>query len=135
MSAEIRSLNPPTVWTVPEEFRAVYTHATEVRGPARTLYISGQFGVRPDGSLPGGFADQARQALANIEALLTAASMSMKDVVKLTCYLIHPDNAAGLVSIRREAFAGQEPPAVTVLTVSALARPDYLIEIEAIAAA
>ena len=135
MSSLSKIHNPTSVWTVPEAFRAIYSHATEVQGPARLLFISGQFGVAGDGSLASDFAAQAEQAMNNVEALLASGGMSMKSIVKLTYYLTRATDAPALAHIRRDRWSSPEPPAVTAIVVAALARPEYLIEIEAIAAA
>ncbi len=135
MCAAIRSLNPPSLWPVPEDFRDVYSHASEVTLGQKMLFISGQFGVRPDATLPGDFGAQAEQALDNVEALLAASAMTLGNVVKLTYYLVRSADAAVLVQVRKKRWQAMEPPAVTVVTVSALARPEYLVEIEAVAVA
>ena len=135
MAATIEPINPTTIWTVPERFASIYSHATVVKGAETLLFLSGQFGVNSSGALGSTFRDQTEQALDNIDALLAAGGMRIGDVVKLTYYLTNADDAAILAEIRAHRWEGLQPPAVTVLTVSALARPDYLIEIEAIAAA
>jgi enamine deaminase RidA (YjgF/YER057c/UK114 family) len=133
MSAMLSALNPATVWTVPEAFRHVYTHATEVSSASKMLFVSGQFGVRPDGSLPEAFGAQAEQAMQNVEALLAAADMGFANIAKLTFFLTRSADGPELVKIRAGRWGGDQPPAVTVVTVSALARPEYLVEIEATA--
>lgn len=134
MSLEINALNPATVWQVPPNFANVYTHATEVSNASKLLLVSGQFGVRPDGQLADGFTGQAEQATKNVEALLAAAGMTKTNIVKLSYFLVRPEDAPDLVALRANLWEGMQPPAVTVLTVSALARPEYLVEIEAMAA-
>ena len=52
MALSLKVLNPPTVWTVPEAFKTIYSHAVQVSDASMTLYISGQFGIGPDGRLP-----------------------------------------------------------------------------------
>jgi enamine deaminase RidA (YjgF/YER057c/UK114 family) len=52
MTSFRKSLNPPTVCEVPDAVRDIYSHAVEVSSPVRFLFISGQFGVKPDGTLP-----------------------------------------------------------------------------------
>ena len=99
-----------------------------------TLYISGQFCIGPDERQPAEFAEQANLAMDNVEALLAASGMTRGNVVKLTYFLTRPTDAPSLGAIRRERWSSNEPPAVTAIVVSALARPEYLIEIEAVAA-
>ena len=64
-----------------------YAQAMEVSDASRWLKISGQIPVRADGTLPSTFADQARQVWANLEAQLTAAEMTLDDLVKVTIFL------------------------------------------------
>jgi enamine deaminase RidA (YjgF/YER057c/UK114 family) len=126
----VKNHNPTEVWSVPDKFKSIYTHATEVTGAERTLYISGQFGVKPDGSLSAEFAGQCTQAMDNVEALLAAAGMALPNIVKITYLLTNAQDFPALGEIRRQRWARDEPPAVTAVVVSALARPDYAIEIE-----
>ncbi|MEO4042943.1 RidA family protein [Hoeflea sp. CAU 1731] len=134
MPASIESINPNTVWAVPDNFTTIYSHATAVEGAAKWMFVSGQFGVAPCGALRTSFREQAEQALDNIEALLSHAGMGMGNLVKLTYFLTNSEDAVALAEVRMRRWKERQPPAVTVLTVSALARPEYLIEIEAVAA-
>jgi 2-iminobutanoate/2-iminopropanoate deaminase len=128
-------LNPPTIWPVPEQFRTIYSHAAQIPSTARTVYISGQIGIAPDGALGADFAAQCHRAMDNVEAVLVAAGMTTANVVKLTYFLTRSADLPELGSIRRQRWASATPPAVTVLVVAGLARPEYLIEIEAVATA
>jgi enamine deaminase RidA (YjgF/YER057c/UK114 family) len=101
----------------------------------RLLFISGQVGVAPDGRVAEDFSTQAEQAMDNVEALLVAARMTIAEVVKLTYYVTNSQNLATLGEIRRRRWSSRTPPAVTALVIAGLARSEYLIEIEAIAAA
>ena len=127
--------NPSTVWQVPDTFRAIYSHATEIVTPARVLFISGQFGVAPDGKLRAEFAAQCEQAMDNVEALLAAAGMAAANIIRLTYYVTRAADFPALVQVRQRRWAFDPAPSVTALAVSALARPEYLIAIEAIAIA
>ncbi|MCF4128426.1 RidA family protein [Methylobacterium sp. SyP6R] len=125
----MKTLNPSTVWTVPEQFRSIYTHALE--DPAgRTLYVSGQFGVAPDGQMKTEFPEQIEQAMDNVEALLAAAGMALPDVAKATFFLTRADDLPALGHARRTRWASETPAAVTVIIVAGLARPDALVEVE-----
>ena len=130
----MKSLVTKNIWQVPGQFAKIYSHAFEVASPRRMLFISGQVGVKPDGSLENDFARQAEQAIDNVEMLLAEAGMGLKNLVKLTYLLTRVTDQPALGEIRRRRWASAEPPAVTVMVVVALARPEYLIEIEAIAA-
>jgi enamine deaminase RidA (YjgF/YER057c/UK114 family) len=106
-----------------------------VQEATRLLYISGQFGMPAFGQLPETFESQVHIAMDNVEALLRSAGMDRRNIVKLNYYYVRASDAPQLANIRRERWGSSEAPAVTAIVVSALARPEYLIEIEAIAAA
>ena len=126
--ANARFINPITI---PESVG--YTQIVEVSG-GKTVYISGQVAQDKKGSVVGrgDFAGQARQALRNLKAMVEAGGGKLSDVVKLTFYLTDVRYRADLVPIR-EQFFGPKLPASTLITTPALAHPDYLIEIEAVA--
>jgi 2-iminobutanoate/2-iminopropanoate deaminase len=112
---------------------ANYSHATGVPPNARWLYLSGQVGIAPDGTIPDDAAAQAEICFANIQAVLHEAGMAPADLVRLTTYLIDPRDRAGYMAAR-DRFVGAPPPASTLLVVAALADPRYRIEVEAVAA-
>jgi enamine deaminase RidA (YjgF/YER057c/UK114 family) len=126
--------NPVSVWTVPEAFRSIYSHAVETTSGARMLFLSGQIGIAPNGSLPKDFEGQLDQAMDNVEALLAAASMSTADIIKTNYYLTRAGDLPALGAARRRRWAKGAPEAVTVIVVAALARSDCLVEVEAVAA-
>jgi 2-iminobutanoate/2-iminopropanoate deaminase len=127
--------NPASVWQVPDGFKSIYSHSVEVKTPARLLVISGQFGVAPDGGLAAEFAPQCEQAIDNVEALLRDAGMTIANLAKLTYYVTRASDFPALLEIRRRRWALNPAPSVTAIVVSALARPEYLIEIEALSVA
>jgi enamine deaminase RidA (YjgF/YER057c/UK114 family) len=116
-------------------FRSIYSHAVELGSPGRILFISGQFGVAPDGRVAQEFAAQCEQAMDNVELLLAAADMTTANLVKLTYYATRAIDFPTLVQIRQHRWALEPAPSVTAIAVVTLARPEYLIEIEAVAAA
>ena len=124
-----KHLNPPTVV---KPFSR-YSQAVEVPANARCLHISGQVGATQDGTILKGFDAQAKQCWANIIAILTAAGMGVEDLVKANIFVTSADVVAASRKIRDEALRGAEP-ASTFLVVAALAHPDLVVEIEAIAA-
>lgn len=126
--------NPPSVWAVPEAFRSIYSHAVEAGGGARLLFVSGQLGIAPDGSLRVGFEAQLNQAMDNVEALLASAGMSKDNIVKANYYLTRSSDLPTLGAVRRRRWAKSEAEAVTVIVVAALASQDWLVEVEAVAA-
>ncbi len=125
--------NPTTIWPVPSAFQHIYSHAAEISGPARLLFVSGQIGIDPKGDLSDHFAEQCNQAMANVEAILESAGLSQNDLLRVTYYLTNKDHLAELNKIREKRWATSDPPAVTTLVVEALANDDLLVEIEVIA--
>lgn len=110
-----------------------YIHTALITGPARRLLISGQIGMAPDGTVPPTSGEQMDQALANIAAHLAANGMGLTNLVKLTVYLLN----TGCIPVwrkHRNAFMGGHEPTSTLLVISALADPRFLVEIEAEAA-
>lgn len=112
---------------------ANYCHATLVPAGARWLVVSGQLGIRPDGVVPDSVADQAAACFDNLLAILADGDMGPADLVRLTAYLIDPADLAAYMAVR-DRYVGTPPPASTLLVVQALARPQFRIEIEAVAA-
>lgn len=111
-----------------------YQHGVEVPAGARWLYISGQVGNRPDGTVPAGIAAQADAVWANIKAILVEAGMGLEDLVKINVLVTDARFVAATREARDKALGDTRPPASTLAVVVALASPDFLVEIEAIAA-
>lgn len=112
---------------------SAYSHAVEAPANARTLYISGQIGVNPDGSVSDSAEDQADRAWRNLLAILADAGMGVEDLVRTTTYITRAEDAPATRTVRTKHL-GDYKPASTLLVVAALARPAYLFELEAVAA-
>jgi reactive intermediate/imine deaminase len=111
-----------------------YSHVVDA--PAdRIIYISGQVPLNTKGELvgEGDFEAQARQVFANLSAALEAAGAGWGDVVKLNYFLTEIDELATVRTIRDEYVDTERPPASTLVQVSALFRPEAMVEIEAVA--
>ena len=113
-----------------------YSHVVEVRG-GRTLYIAGQLALDQDGNLIGhdDFRAQVRQVFENLRARLAEGGASFKDVVKLNYYLTDASDLQALRETRNSYINTENPPASTLVVVKQLVRPEYLIEVEAVAVA
>jgi 2-iminobutanoate/2-iminopropanoate deaminase len=110
-----------------------YAHGLEVPPGARLLFISGQVPLRADGTVPADFEAQCHAVWDNLLAVVAGARMGPENLVKVTTYLTHRDQADANGRIRRERL-GSVRPALTVVVVQTLAA-GWLLEIEAIAAA
>jgi len=108
-----REKSQPRFRQVPDRFRSVDSHAFEVPAGKRLLFISGQFGVAPDGMLQADFAGQCKQAMGNVEALLDAAGMTKANLAKITYLLTRVTDAPILGQIRHARWSAVEPPSVT----------------------
>jgi enamine deaminase RidA (YjgF/YER057c/UK114 family) len=113
-----------------------YSHVAVASG-ARTIYIAGQVAMDSQGNLVGAgdLGAQTEQVMRNLGTALAAAGASFADVVKITTYVVDykPEMRGVIGKARTPFFAGREPPASTLVGISALAAPGWLIEIEAIA--
>ncbi len=121
-------LNPTTI-AAPA---GTYSHGVMAPASGEWLYISGQIGMLPDGTTANGFAEQARVAWTNLLTILKAAKMEVGDLVKITTFLIDAGDLKELRQVR-STFLGDARPASTLLIVKALAAPEWLIEVEAVA--
>jgi reactive intermediate/imine deaminase len=112
-----------------------YSQGVKVSGPGTFLYVSGQISQDAKGHIVGrgDFPAQARQVLKNLKGMVEAGGGKLSDVVKLTFFLTDVRYRQDLVPIREEFF-GPKLPAHTQVAIAALGRPDWLIEVEAIAA-
>jgi 2-iminobutanoate/2-iminopropanoate deaminase len=111
------------------------SHYTDAVRVGDLLFVSGCVPVDGDGRLVGGddVAEQARQTLRNVGAVLAAGGSSFADVVKVTIFLTNIDDRPTVNPLRQEFF-GSARPASTLVEVSRLAIPGAKIEIEAVAA-
>ncbi|HJS33308.1 MAG TPA: RidA family protein [Alphaproteobacteria bacterium] len=112
---------------------ALYVHGMEAPASARWLFVSGQIGVHPDGRIGRDAREQAEIVWANIVAILASAGMGVRDIVKLTSYVVGREHLAPLREVRERVLAGHKP-ASTLLIVAGLAQPQWLVEVEVYAA-
>lgn len=113
---------------------ANYAHAVLSTSPGRWLHTSGVVPVAPDGTVPETVGEQARQVWSNIGAMLDEADMSPADVVSVTTYAVVGEQL-GDVMAARDDFLDGHVAASTLVTVPALARPEWKVEIAIVAAA
>jgi 2-iminobutanoate/2-iminopropanoate deaminase len=99
------------------------------------VFVSGQTGRRPDGTLPEGMAAQARQGLENMKAVLETAGSSMDKVVKCLVFVTDISKFSEMNDVYRTYFPSDRFPARSTVEVSSLANKDMLFEVEAIALA
>jgi enamine deaminase RidA (YjgF/YER057c/UK114 family) len=122
----ITHLNPEGMLTSP-----AFSQAVAAEG-GRTVYVGGQNGVDAEGTMADGLPAQSAQSFRNLLTILAAAGGGPENVVKLTIHIAADADV-------QQAFAGSQqvwgphPTAITVLRVAGFARPDALIEVDAVA--
>jgi 2-iminobutanoate/2-iminopropanoate deaminase len=111
----------------------LYSHTVVVPEHTTLVYISGQVGVRPDGSTPTTIAEQADQVFGNIITLLAAHGLTASDIVKLTTFMVQGHDGQAVRNARLKHL-GAHRPASTAVYVSQLVDSSWFVEVEAIAA-
>jgi enamine deaminase RidA (YjgF/YER057c/UK114 family) len=116
-----------------------YSHVAVV-GEGRLVFIAGQVALDANGALvgPDDYASQVRQAFSNLAAALAAVGATFQDLIKVNYYCaerVDPATQIGALRAVRDSLLNTEtPPVSTFVVVSRLARPEFLIEIEGVAA-
>jgi enamine deaminase RidA (YjgF/YER057c/UK114 family) len=124
-----RPLNPPTI----RPPFARYSHGVEVPSGARLVYCSGQLGIGPNDAVPADVEAQAELCFANIAAILGEAGLTLADVIRINAYVTAREHMRGYMAVR-DRVVGTPPPASTLMIVSGFTRPEFLVEIEVVAA-
>lgn len=128
----MRTLTPPVL---PAPFGR-YAPGVEVPAGWRIVATSGQLPLARDGSVPAGAEAQARLCLSHIAAILAEAGMGPADVIRLNAFVTDRAHMAPYMAARDAWLAGvARLPASTLVIVSGFTRPEFLVEVEAIAAA
>jgi 2-iminobutanoate/2-iminopropanoate deaminase len=110
-----------------------YAHTAAVPAGAAWVFVSGQVGMRADGSVPATLAEQADAAFGNLAACLAAHGLGLEAVVKLTSYVVAGQDLQVVRDVRQRHF-GAHAPAATLVFVAGLVSPALLLEVDAIAA-
>lgn len=110
-----------------------YHHSVEVPAGSRLLYVAGQTGLADDDTIPGDIESQSKIAFTNIIKILKASGFGLEDVVFMKSFLTRREDREGYQKVR-SALWGDIKPASTFLLVSGLARPEFLVEVEVVAA-
>lgn len=113
---------------------ANYKMATRIEG-GRLLYISGQVAWDASGNIvgKGDVSTQARQTFENLRGVLQAAGGDLSNLMKVTTYITKIEDFPAVAEARSAVFSG-ELPASTLIVVKSLFHPDFLIEVEGVAA-
>ena len=110
-----------------------YSHGVEAPAGSRFIFTSGQLGIRDDDSVPEDIEAQAEICFENIRASLAAGGMELSDIVRLNAFVTRREDMRRYMNVR-DRYVGQPLPASTLYIVSGFTRPEFLVEIEAVAA-
>lgn len=122
-------LNPPQIHPP----FAPYSHGMVVPAGQKLVFCSGQLGISADAQVPVDCEGQTRICFDNIAAILAEAGMSLANVVRINAYVTGREHLAAYMGVRNTLFEAPYP-ASTLMLVSGFARPEFVVEIEAIAA-
>jgi len=112
---------------------APYSHGVVVPEGQKLVFCSGQLGIHAGGTVPFDCAGQARLCFDNIAAILAEAGLGLADIIRINAYVTGREHLLAYMQVRNALFA--EPyPASTLMIVSGFARPEFVVEIEAVAA-
>ena len=113
---------------------ANYSHGIAVKA-AHLVATSGQLGIAADGTIPPGAEAQAKICFSNIDAILMEAGLTSREIVRLNAYVTAREHMAGYMAARDVYLSGTvHRPAFTLMIVSGFTRPEFVVEIEALAA-
>ena len=113
---------------------ARYSHGIAVPAGQRLVFVAGQLGIGLDDKIPVDSEAQADICFANIATILAEDGMTMANIVRLSVYVTAREHMEGYRRSRDRQFSGT-PPTTTLIVVAGLVRPEFVVEIEAIAAA
>jgi enamine deaminase RidA (YjgF/YER057c/UK114 family) len=111
-----------------------YVHTAVVPGGSKLVFISGQVGMRRNGTVPATLAEQADVVFDNLRGCLAEHGLGMESIVKLTSYLVSGQDMKAMREVRQRHL-GAHKPTSTAVFVPALVSPEYLLEVEAVAVA
>lgn len=124
----ISFVNPPDAHTP-----TGYSHTAVVPSGTDLVFLSGQVGIRPDGSIPSTLAEQSEQMFDNIAAALRAHGLDASALVKITLFIVAGHDIQTVRNARAKLL-GSHKPTSTAVFVSQLVAPTLFVECEAIAA-
>ena len=113
---------------------ARYSYGVEIPPGSRILVCSGQLGITAQDHVPATVEEQTHLCFRNIKAVLEEAGFTFSNVVRINAFVVGREHLKGYMSVR-DLYIADPPPASTLMIVSGFARPEFLVEVEVIAAA
>jgi 2-iminobutanoate/2-iminopropanoate deaminase len=112
---------------------ARYSYGVEVPAGHRLVVCSGQLGIDPNDHIPPTVEEQTRLCFRNIEAVLKETGLGFADLVRINAFVTGREHMKGYMAVRDE-FTVDPPPASTLMIVTGFTRPEFLVEVEVLAA-
>jgi enamine deaminase RidA (YjgF/YER057c/UK114 family) len=125
----MRHITPPAI----RPPFARYSYGVEIPPGSRILYCSGQLGVAPDDHVPATVEEQTHLCFRNIGEVLKEAGLTFASLVRINAFVTGREHLRGYMSVR-DLYIVDPPPASTLMIVSGFSRPEFLVEVEVIAA-
>ena len=129
--AKITRINPSNI----SKPFSNYSHVVTAEGTQKLVFCAGQVAADTDGKVlpPDDFGAQTKMVMKNLENALAAGGAKLSDVTKVTIYICNPHDVPKARGILHDYF-GEHPPGSTLCILRGLANPNFLLEVEAIAA-
>jgi enamine deaminase RidA (YjgF/YER057c/UK114 family) len=112
---------------------ARYSHGVEVPPGSRLVLCSGQLGIAADDTVAADAQAQTERCFANVAAILAEAGLSLSDIVRINAFVTDRAHLPAYMAVRDRLFA-DPAPASTLMIVAGFARPEFVVEVEVIAA-
>ena len=110
-----------------------YSHGVALPAGARLVFCSGQLGVAADGTVPDTVAGQTEICFGNIKSILAEAGFAMANIVRINAYVTDRAHMAEYMAVR-DRYVSDPLPASTLMIVAGFTRPEFLVEVEVVAA-
>jgi enamine deaminase RidA (YjgF/YER057c/UK114 family) len=112
---------------------ARYSHGVEIPAGKRLVLCSGQLGIGPDDAVPEDAGGQTELCFKNIAAILSEAGLTLNDIVRINAFVTGREHLQAYMDVRNRLFS-DPAPASTLMIVGGFARPEFKVEVEALAA-
>jgi 2-iminobutanoate/2-iminopropanoate deaminase len=110
-----------------------YSHGVALPAGARLVFCSGQLGIAADGTVPDSVAGQAEICFENVKAILAEAGFAMAHIVRINAFVTKREHMVEYMAVR-DRYVTDPPPASTLMIVAGFTRPEFLVEVEVVAA-
>lgn len=112
---------------------ARYSHGVVLPAGSRLVFCSGQVGARPDDTIPGSVTAQTEICFENIRLILAEANLGLADIVRINAFVTERAHMKEYMAVR-DRYVSDPPPASTLVIVGGFTRPEFLVEVEVVAA-